>query len=118
TLTGVASYKVTAPSSYSLTDQSFSSASAPPGQGTFYADAVIPSTAPAGTYTFVASATYNGVTSTQTTTFSITGGNTTSPVTLTRAFTSDTNNVERTSFARGETVRLNNTRSNTQSSTL
>jgi uncharacterized protein YfaS (alpha-2-macroglobulin family) len=111
-----AHYKATGPSSYSLTDQTFTSSTAPPGTNTFYDEVPIPSNAPAGTYTLEASLTYNGTTSTQTATFRVTAG-TASPVIVTAALTADTSGVQKTSFVVGQTVRLAMTRSNSLAAT-
>jgi hypothetical protein len=68
-----ARYRAIGPSQYSLFDQTVSSA-APPGPHFRFLDTTIPSTAPNGTYTFEGSVTYNGVTSTKSSTFTVTGG--------------------------------------------
>ena len=68
-----ARYKVTGPANFVLIDTTLSSL-APPGPHLRFIDVPIGSTAPVGVYTFEASATYNGITSTKSSTFNVTSG--------------------------------------------
>ena len=109
-----ARYKATGPSSYVLLDSLASASTAPAGPHGKYVDVVIPQAAPAGTYTFEATVTYSGAVSTKSTTFTLTASTvTTTPVTVTRAYLTDTTDVEKTTFAAGQTIRLKMDRSST-----
>jgi hypothetical protein len=66
-----AHFKVTGPSGYVLVDQDFGSTSIDPGLGSYYIVLAPPAIAPTGTYTFQATVTYNGASSTASSTFTL-----------------------------------------------
>jgi peptidyl-Asp metalloendopeptidase len=66
-----AHFKVTGPSGYVLVDQDFGSTAIDPGLGSYYIVLVPPAIAPTGTYTFQATVTYNGASSTASSTFTL-----------------------------------------------
>jgi hypothetical protein len=69
-------YKATGPASFVLLDTVFPASTAPVGTQSRFVDVPIPQSAPTGTYTFEASITYNGTTSSKSTTFTVTAAGT------------------------------------------
>ena len=69
-----ARYRATGPSSYILANSVFSSSPTGTGQQNYYLDVPIPQNATAGSYTFEATLTYNGITTSATSTFNVASG--------------------------------------------
>jgi hypothetical protein len=113
-------YTALGPSSYVLASYLIPNSTAPTGPHTRYIDVPIPQNAPGGTYTFSALVVYQGVSSSQGVTFTVTAGtaSTSGAVTVQRAYTMDTNNNLTSTFAPGQSVRLVMDRLSTVSTTV
>lgn len=105
-------YTATGPNGFVLLNRSVSS-SFPTGQSQRFLADLLPANALNGTYTFTGSLTYLGQVSSKSATFTVSNGATAPSVAPDEVSTRDTSDRPKTTFAAGETVRLQMIRSNT-----